>query len=88
MNICGWVTLPSSSIFLVIGVFLMSNGKGDADPFRSAVAPASAEAPSDSDASSGEVDPFRSAVASASGEISSDSDAAPAEADPFQAPKS
>lgn len=66
----------------------MSNGKGDVDPFRSAVAPASTEVSSDSDAASDEVDPFRSAIASASAEVSSDSDAAPAEADPFQAPKS
>ena len=85
---CGWVALPSSSIFLIIGVFLMSNGKGDVDPFQSAVAPASAEVPSDSDAPSGEVDPFQSAVTSTSAEAPSDSGAAPVEADPFQAPKS
>jgi hypothetical protein len=85
---CGWVTLPRSLIFLIIGVFLMSNGKGDVDPFRSAVASASAEVSSDSDTAPAEVDPFRSAVASASAEVSSDSDTAPAEVDPFQAPKS
>jgi len=66
----------------------MSNGRGDVDPFQSAVAPASAEVPSDSDTASNEGDPFRSAVGSASAEVPSDSDTAPAEADPFQAPKS
>ena len=83
---CVWVTLSSSLVFLTQGVFLVSNG-GDIDPFQSAVAPASAEVSSDSDAASGEVDPFRSAVASGSAEVSSDS-APPTEADPFQAPKS
>ena len=37
----------------------MSNGGGDADPFRSAVAPASAEAPSDFEVAPVEVDPFQ-----------------------------
>jgi len=37
----------------------MSNGGGDVDPFQSAVAPTSAEVPSDSDVASGEVDPFQ-----------------------------
>ena len=59
MNICGWVTLPRNSIFLIIGVFLMSDGRGGIDPFRSTAAPASAEVPSDSDPASNEMDPFQ-----------------------------
>ncbi len=55
---CVGYTPQKFNIFNHRDVF-MSNGSGDVDPSRSAVASASTEAPPDSDSASDEAEPFQ-----------------------------